>query len=141
MNPTVARIAKRVAYQSAPSVTVRGEAVFARLAGHTLAGAHSRILMLRREADLVVRAMLEAGQPERAVWFASPIMSRLDVGVVPASLDVAAVAEQEDDAAEDVRWEQYRVNPTPDTQRLYERAAHNAIASTLAKRAALRGRE
>lgn len=109
MSTRIAREAKHVTYQPVPSVRVRGEAVFARLAGHTLAGAHSRILMLRREAELAVRAFLQAGQPE-----------------------------QEADGIEDVRWEEYRNNPTPETRRQYERAAHRAIATTLAKLAALR---
>lgn len=115
----------------------RGEDVFARLAGIER-GAHDRIIKAKHDATLAVEAFLEAGQPERAIWFASEIMGLLEVGPKYGTVSEASVAEQVDDGAEDVRWEEYRANPSELTKRAYERAAHKAIASTLAKLRTLR---
>ena len=106
----------------------------------TPGGAHQHMLVVRRDAQLIVEACLAAGQPERALWLLSPALSLIES--LPVScLDTAAVAEQEADGAEDVAWEQYRAaGQTVEAWTLYERRAHRMLAATYAKLAAGRAK-
>jgi len=123
----------RINYR-APRAVGRAEHLLAARTGRTPGSAHQHLLTLRRDVEVAVGALIDAGQPERAVWLASPLMARLEAGADAGTLDEAAIAEQEADGAEDVRWEEYRAGgETRAGFRLYERATHRLIARLLAK--------
>ena len=123
-----------VTYLRTPSVALRLDQALARNLGRTsVGGVDQHLLDIRRAGAIAVRTFLEFDRPERAIWFASDIMGLLDVGIRPASLDVAALDESRTDGQENERWEAYRNEPTESNWKLYERAAHRDIAALLAK--------
>lgn len=132
----------RVAYRPRPSVDVRerAEVIFARSIGRqSVAGAKDYLLQLREHAPLAVRAFLEAGTPERAIWFTQPITELLDIPHVVCP-QLANRSQEEAEGSEDVRWQVYQDEPTEPNRMQWERAAHRLISSTQAKLAADRAR-
>lgn len=133
--PTVSRRYAIPVNRPAPMVGVRVPTVEERCAqilDCTEPKFSADLLKSKDIGELFVREALEAGKPERALWYTGCMIEMLETGIRPGCFKSAMVEQQSRDASEDVAEAELLAAMTPEAWKAYKRKLHLAYAASLA---------